>query len=136
MPPSEHADPKHPGTTELSLPKVLSALSDPLRLGIVILLSDGRERQWGELDAPVSKSTLSHHMKTLRSAGITRTRQEGTRCYVHLRTHDLNERFPGLLKSVLDSASADAAPVGLKQLAPRPSDDDGRGARSAAGVRP
>ena len=70
MPPTDHADTKHPATADLSLTRVLSALSDPLRLGIVCLLSDGQERQWGELDAPVSKSTLSHHMKTLRSAGI------------------------------------------------------------------
>ena len=101
MPPTDHADAKHPATADLSLTRVLSALSDPLRLGIVRLLSDGEERQWGELDAPVSKSTLSHHMKTLRSAGITRTRDEGTRCYVHLRAEDLEERFPGLLASVL-----------------------------------
>lgn len=114
MPPTDHTDTKHPATADLSLTRVLSALSDPLRLGIVRLLSDGQERQWGELDAPVSKSTLSHHMKTLRSAGITRTRDEGTRCYVHLRSEDLEERFPGLLTSVLSSADEDAAPVGLK----------------------
>lgn len=114
MPPIVHADQNHPATADLSLPRVLSALSDPLRLGIVHLLADGQERQWGELDAPVSKSTLSHHMKTLRSAGITRTRNEGTRCYVHLRSDDLEERFPGLLPSVLSAESGDITPVGLK----------------------
>jgi len=114
MTPTDHADAKHPATEDLSLPRVLSALSDPLRLGIVHLLSDGQERQWGELDAPVSKSTLSHHMKTLRSAGITRTRDEGTRCYVHLRSDDLDERFPGLLASVLRADSEDITPIGLK----------------------
>ena len=51
MPPTDHADTKHPATADLSLTRVLSALSDPLRLGIVCLLSDGQERQWGELDA-------------------------------------------------------------------------------------
>lgn len=107
-----HAE--HPEVEELSLPRVLSALSDPLRLGIVAMLSDGAERQWGELDAPVSKSTLSHHMKTLRSAGITRTRDEGTRCYVRLRRDDLDERFPGLLDSVLLAAPEDAVEVGLR----------------------
>jgi DNA-binding transcriptional ArsR family regulator len=111
---TDHADAKHPATEDLALTRVLSALSDPLRLGIVHLLADGRERQWGELDAPVSKSTLSHHMKTLRSAGITRTRDEGTRCYVHLRAGDLDERFPGLLASVLNADADDITPVGLK----------------------
>lgn len=111
---ADHAHAKHPPTSDISLTKVLFALSDPLRLGIVSLLSDGQERQWGELDAPVSKSTLSHHMKTLRSAGITRTRDEGTRCYVHLRADDLNTRFPGLLASLLNAAPEDATPVGIK----------------------
>ncbi|MEV1240381.1 ArsR family transcriptional regulator [Nonomuraea sp. NPDC049750] len=30
----------------------------------------------------MAKSTLSHHLRVLRDAGITRTRQEGTRCFV------------------------------------------------------
>ncbi|HEX6446350.1 MAG TPA: helix-turn-helix domain-containing protein [Streptosporangiales bacterium] len=82
----------------------MSALSDPIRIGLVRLLADGRERGWGELRAPVAKSTLSHHLRTLRDAGITRTRQEGTRCYVMLRRADLDRRFPGLLQAVLDAA--------------------------------
>ena len=114
MPRTQHSDGKHPDISEISLTRVLSALSDPLRLGIVYLLSDGQERQWGELDAPVSKSTLSHHMKTLRSAGVTRTRDEGTRCYVHLRAEDLEARFPGLLTTLLQAAPDEVTSVGLK----------------------
>nr|WP_225752428.1 ArsR family transcriptional regulator [Pseudoclavibacter sp. Marseille-Q3772] len=110
----QHSEDKHPDVSDISLTRVLSAVSDPLRLGIVLLLSDGQERQWGELDAPVSKSTLSHHMKTLRSAGVTRTRDEGTRCYVHLRADDLEARFPGLLATLLHAAPDEATPVGLK----------------------
>lgn len=102
------------GTTELSLTRVLAAVSDPLRLGIVRLLAGGEERQWGEIDAPVSKSTLSHHMKTLRNAGITHTRNEGTRCFVRLRSDDLEAHFPGLLALLLAAASDEATPVGLK----------------------
>jgi DNA-binding transcriptional ArsR family regulator len=105
---------EHPDVSDIALTKVLSALADPLRLGVVCLLADGQERQWGELDAPVSKSTLSHHLKTLRNAGVTRTREEGTRCYVRLRTDDLETRFPGLLGTLLNAAPADATPVGLK----------------------
>lgn len=94
---------------------MLAALSDPLRLGLVRLLSDGAERQWGELDAPVSNSTLSHHLKVLRSAGVTRTREEGTRCYVHLRSDELEKRFPGLLDSVLAVQGHGATVVEIKQ---------------------
>ncbi|MCZ7417252.1 ArsR/SmtB family transcription factor [Streptomyces sp. WMMC897] len=100
-------DPRHPGTDEIVLTRVLAALSDPVRLGVVRLLAGGGERGWGELRAPVAKSTLSHHMKVLRDAGITRTRQEGTRCYVRLRRADLDARFPDLLPAVLAAAGTD-----------------------------
>ena len=100
----------HPDVDQLALPHVMSALSDPIRLGLVRLLADGRERGWGQLRAPVAKSTLSHHLRILRDAGVTRTRQEGTRCYVTLRRADLDRRFPGLLQAVL--AAADDAGVG------------------------
>lgn len=97
----------HPDVTEIHLTEVLSALSDPIRVGLVRLLSDGQERGWGDLRAPVAKSTLSHHLRVLRDAGLTRTRQAGTRCFVKLRGADLEDRFPGLLESVLAAATVD-----------------------------
>lgn len=96
--------PQHPPLEDLTLPRALRALSDPVRLGIVTALADGSERGWSEFDAGVGKSTLSQHMKTLREAGITRTRMEGTRCYVSLR-EDFNARFPGLIPAVLALAN-------------------------------
>ncbi|WP_231619232.1 ArsR/SmtB family transcription factor [Nonomuraea sp. SBT364] len=98
---------RHPGPEEMTLVAVMGALSDPIRVGLVRVLADGRERGWGELRAPVAKSTLSHHLRVLRDAGLTRTRQEGTRCFVELRREDLNARFPGLLEAVLEVARGD-----------------------------
>ncbi|MFD7477346.1 ArsR/SmtB family transcription factor [Streptomyces sp. NPDC059837] len=91
----------------MTLPRLLGALSDPTRLGIVRVLSDGAERGWGQLRAPVAKSTLSHHLKVLREAGVTRTRQDGTRCFVTLRRDSLDARFPGLLSALLSAAIAE-----------------------------
>ncbi|MFF9458587.1 ArsR/SmtB family transcription factor [Streptomyces flaveolus] len=88
----------------------MSALSDPIRVGLVRVLADGHERGWGELRAPVAKSTLSHHLSVLRDAGVTRTRKEGTRCFVELRRDDLDARFPGLLAALL--LAADATDIG------------------------
>ena len=107
-------DAQHPDLEGIELTTVLSALADPVCLGLVRLLSDGVERQWGELDAPVAKSTLSHHLKVLRSAGVTRTREEGTRCYVRLRSDELDDRFPGLLSSLLAVDGHGATPIGIK----------------------
>jgi DNA-binding transcriptional ArsR family regulator len=95
---------RHPAIEEMALTTVLAALSDPVRIELVRYLSDDKERGWGELPAPVAKSTLSHHLRVLRDAGITRTRQEGTRCFVALRRDDLSIRFPGLLDAVLAAA--------------------------------
>jgi DNA-binding transcriptional ArsR family regulator len=95
---------RHPDVDEINLMDVMGALNDPIRVGLVRVLADGREQPWGKLRAPVAKSTLSHHLRVLHTAGITRGRQEGTRCFVTLRRDDLEARFPGLLDTVLDAA--------------------------------
>ncbi|MGH3238921.1 MAG: ArsR/SmtB family transcription factor [Spirillospora sp.] len=98
---------RHPEPDDIGLIGVMTALSDPIRVGLVRVLADGRERGWGELRVPVAKSTLSHHLRVLRDAGVTRTRQEGTRCFVELCRDDLEARFPGLLDAVLSAALRD-----------------------------
>ncbi|GAA2112693.1 helix-turn-helix domain-containing protein [Streptomyces synnematoformans] len=111
---------RHPERDEITFIAVVGAFCDPIRIGLVRVLADGRERGWGELRAPVAKSTLSHHLRVLRDAGVTRTRQEGTRCFVELRRDDLDARFPGLLDAVLAAAGSDdtGAHVGLADDAP------------------
>nr|WP_279347151.1 ArsR family transcriptional regulator [Govania unica] len=99
---------------EIGLTGVLCALSDPIRLAIVATLEKTGERGWGEFDFPVGKSTLSHHMKVLREAGVILHRKEGTRCWVSLRS-DLDSLFPGLLQSVLILAAKDPSVRELMQ---------------------
>jgi DNA-binding transcriptional ArsR family regulator len=95
-------DVHHPSREEIHLPNVLHALSDPMRLEIVDVLAETGEHNCSSLgNGSVSKSTLSHHLKVLREAGITWTRVEGTQRLVTLRSDDLDERFPGLIESVL-----------------------------------
>ncbi|HZD70010.1 MAG TPA: metalloregulator ArsR/SmtB family transcription factor [Actinomycetes bacterium] len=86
---------------------VLQALSDPVRLEIVRQLAAcGRagELNCGRIEVPVSKSTTSHHLRTLAAAGIIAEREEGTRKYLRLRQPDLDRRFPGLIDSILHAA--------------------------------
>lgn len=90
----------HPEIGTVPLAEVLHALSDPLRLRILSALATEGERGWGDFATPVSPSTLSHHMKVLRQAGLVRHRREGTRCVVALRD-EIETRFPGLLGTVL-----------------------------------
>jgi DNA-binding transcriptional ArsR family regulator len=89
--------------------EVLQALSDPVRLEIVRQLAQcdrGGELTCGQIELPVTKSTTSHHLKTLSCAGVIHERQEGTRKYLQLRRAELEERFPGLIESVLRAANA------------------------------
>ena len=90
----------HPALAAVLLTDVLHALSDPSRLSIVAALRDGSERGWGSFEGSLAASTLSHHIKVLRLAGLIRNRREGTRCHVSLRS-DIEDRFPGLLAAVM-----------------------------------
>jgi DNA-binding transcriptional ArsR family regulator len=94
-------EPHHPGRRELELSAVLHALSDPARLEIVRRLASGDEPPCGTFVLGLSKATLSHHFKVLRESGVVRTRPEGRKRLLSLRTDDLEARFPGLLDAVL-----------------------------------
>jgi DNA-binding transcriptional ArsR family regulator len=102
-----------PARDEIELAAVLHALSDPVRLRIVCALREaGDERRCGSFDAPVTKSTLTHHFRVLREAGVIIQRQEGTARLNQLRSEDLEARFPGLLEAILRAgASAALEPV-------------------------
>ncbi len=91
----------HPLKKEITLTEVLAALGDPIRLDIVSHLARAKkEVGWGEFEVCVGKATLSHHIKKLRLAGLINHRKDGKKCYLGLRK-EINELYPGLLKSVL-----------------------------------
>jgi DNA-binding transcriptional ArsR family regulator len=98
-----------PARAELRLETVLGALADPLRLTIVKrLLLDSEEYDhscgWFGFDRP--KSTLTHHFRALREAGVIRQRQYGLERRSRVRADDLEARFPGLLALVVAWGSA------------------------------
>jgi DNA-binding transcriptional ArsR family regulator len=86
----------HPGIVG-----VLEALADPMRMAIVRRLASGIECPCGAFGLPISKSTLTHHLHVLRTAGIVVQREEGTRRMTSLDRENLQRRFPGLLDAVL-----------------------------------
>lgn len=91
---------------------VLRALADPVRLDIVCAVAAADELPWGALHHGLSKSTVSHHVRVLRDAGLVHVRAAGTRRFVSLRRDDLEARHPGLLAAVLAHARPDAATGG------------------------
>lgn len=96
---------QHPTREQITLTSVLHALSDPARLSFVrCLASLGCEQPCGAIPATVAKSTMSHHLRVLREAGVVCVRTEGTQSLTSLRWEDLEAKFPGLLKTVLRAA--------------------------------
>jgi DNA-binding transcriptional ArsR family regulator len=86
---------------DIRLASVLHALSDPRRLQIVMSLRDNVEQNCTIYHDMMPKSTLTHHLKVLREAGVAKVRIEGTQHFYSLRTEDLEQLFPGLLSAIL-----------------------------------
>jgi DNA-binding transcriptional ArsR family regulator len=81
---------------------VLQALGDPVRLAIVRELVEASPRACGTFGhLGVSDSTLSHHFRVLREAGLIETTREGPRRLNELRREAIEARYPGLLDAVL-----------------------------------
>ena len=99
----------HPERETITLAGVLYALGDPVRLTIVTRLAVDGELTCGvAYPHPIAKSTLAHHLKLLREAGLIYVRQQGREYYNRLRSEDLDARFPGVLTTVIAAAPRDA----------------------------
>jgi len=93
---------KHPNIEQVELIEILYALADPTRMEIVVRLAKaGRKLTCGELDLNRPKSSMSHHFKILRSAGLVETLVDGTEHMNSLRLDEIEQKYPGVLESVL-----------------------------------
>ena len=94
----------HPSKDDITLEGVLGALADPMRLRIVrgLMASDGYMTCTEAAPCPeMAKSTLSHHFRVLRDAGLIQTTKRGVEHRNVVREDDINARFPKLLKMIL-----------------------------------
>lgn len=94
----------HPAKEDITLTGVLSALGDPVRMNILKSMMKNNGCMSCTEASPCStipKSTLSHHFRILRESGLIRTTKQGVEHRNVIRTDDINERFPGLLKLVI-----------------------------------
>jgi DNA-binding transcriptional ArsR family regulator len=94
-----------PPAAEFQLPRILAALADPHRLTTVRYVARQGESCCAdviqEAGLGITKSTFSHHLRILREAGVLTKRIQGTRGYTQLRKDDLDQRFPGLMDSII-----------------------------------
>jgi len=87
------------------LQDVLVALTDPMRLEMVRrLMSAGEALACSSLYDGISKSTASHHFKTLREAGVIERVVRGAQVCQRLRISELDARYPGMVQAIVSAA--------------------------------
>ncbi|MGI5336538.1 ArsR/SmtB family transcription factor [Streptomyces sp. CA-181903] len=101
----------HPDEEDLDLFKIMSALADPVRLGVVVTLSSSPGLACSGFYQEIHKSSLTRHLRILREAGLIRQHDIGTRRMNTLRKEELDRRFPGLLDLVVKEAADRDLPV-------------------------
>ena len=99
----DHAPLPQPALSDIELLPVLQALADPVRLQLIAILDEEGSVSCGFVlkKLHLHKSTLSHHWKVLREAGVTTTTIRGRERWVTLRRDDMDQRFPGLIDLVI-----------------------------------
>lgn len=62
---------------------IFSALGDPIRQRLMLLILDGSNRTVAELAAEVglARPTISHHLRVLKDAGILYSQKRGVHVY-------------------------------------------------------
>ncbi|WP_339180351.1 metalloregulator ArsR/SmtB family transcription factor [Paenibacillus sp. FSL R5-0701] len=98
--------PTIPMASEFKLTTVCNALGDPIRMKIAHCLASSGEKNCSAFEVDhISKSTLSHHIKILREAGVIQPRIVGKQHFYSLRKEELNTRFPGLVEMILNTSA-------------------------------
>ena len=112
----------HPPLDAITMEGIFHALSDPARAAIFANIAFSQCPQnctaFAQInDRTIPKSTLSQHFNALREAGLIRSERRGVEMHNISRCDELEQRFPGLIPSILSAykkqleerASADVA---------------------------
>jgi ArsR family transcriptional regulator len=91
-----------PLLSEKQFELVAKALADPRRMSILESIGGAREYSCRKLclNFPVSKGTISHHMKELVRAGLIETRREGQHRFYEVRREVLAAYTAELMRRV------------------------------------
>jgi DNA-binding transcriptional ArsR family regulator len=98
----------HPSIEDVTVEAILHALSDPVRVAIYadIVGSECSQNCSNFLNVSektIPKSTLSQHFKALREAGLIRGERRGIEMHNTSRCAEIEERFPGLISSIVNA---------------------------------
>jgi DNA-binding transcriptional ArsR family regulator len=96
----------HPSIEDVTVEGILHALSDPVRVAIYADIVGSACSQTCSTflqvnEKVIPKSTLSLHFKILREAGLIRGERHGVEMLNTSRCDEIEERFPGLIRSII-----------------------------------
>jgi ArsR family transcriptional regulator, arsenate/arsenite/antimonite-responsive transcriptional repressor len=93
---------RRPATTITAeeMAELFRVLGDPTRIEILRLLSDADEVACTTLDQilPISKSTISYHIKALKTVGLLTVRKDGRWYHYTLQRDRLDAILPGFFE--------------------------------------
>lgn len=94
----------HPSKEDITLAGLMNAFADPIRLCIFksLMKKDGcMSCSEAASSKDIPKSTLSHHFRVMREAGLIRTTKQGVEHRNVIRRDEIEEKFPNLLKTIM-----------------------------------
>ena len=102
----------HPSIDDVPVEAILHALSDPERVAIFARIAgNGCAPTCSAFanigDRVIPKSSLSHHFKLLREAGLIRSERQGVEVRNTSRCTEVDARFPGLISAILAAYAKD-----------------------------
>ena len=116
----------HPPIEDVTVEGILHALSDPVRVAIFTDLANSDcayncSTFLNVTEKKIPKSTLSHHFKALREAGLIRAERRGVEMHNTSRCPEIDSRFPGLLNAIINAhkLQMDSTQVSGKKRAAR-----------------
>ena len=108
----------HPHPDEVTVPGILHALSDPVRMRIFNRLRDADCSQncttfTNITETPLPKSTLSQHFRILREAGLIRSERKGVELQNRIRCEELEPKYGPMIRAILNAYQADSVAKSL-----------------------
>src|SRR5579875_618661 len=103
----------HPSIEDVTVEGILHALSDPVRAAIYAQLAIRSGATCSNFlkisDREIPTSTLSQHFRALREAGLIRSERHGVEIRNATRCEEINQRFPGLVMTIMKAHQIQAA---------------------------
>lgn len=98
----------HPAIEDVTVEGILYALSDPVRVAIYAdIARQGCAQNCSNFltvsDQAIPKSTLSQHFRILRENGLIRGERHGVEMRNTTRCAEIESRFPGLIRAILNA---------------------------------